>query len=294
MSSMNNSFHSNSSSMSGSGQPKRRITKTEKIAELQGRIKILQDENQRLGGSSKGGLSSKLDRDSSHTTQSDDGGSKGCRSINGKELEKLTEALRTLKRVTVKQGVSLATLRQKSNQRRYEITQKDKLIRSLEHENKAFRKAHENMKSNEDNDVSALRSQLADLELKLAKEENTKAEQDLKLKERDAGISSLKAMLSDAKGRKAQRGVSSADSFGGGASYMSDSTSGDDVAKLKKELAKKAEKICNLQQELEICKDEIHDLKQRNQFINAFPNSPAPGELDFFEDGEDDDFWGGF
>lgn len=247
------------------GEQKRKITKTEKIAELQGKMKLLTAENERLRSGPNGDLSLGLDRDSS--------------SISQEERAKLKEALRALKRVTVKQEVSLASLREKSKQRRYEIAQKNQIIKEMEQENKALRKAHQNMKNNDNDDVSALRSQLVDLELKLAKEENYKEEQSKKLKESEAGISSLQSMLV---GRGLRRdGSCNSNAL---SSVMSDSTSGEDVAKLKKELAKKAEKITNLQYELELCKDEIHDLKERSQFSNPFPTTPAPGELDFFED----------
>eukprot|EP00535_Pseudo-nitzschia_heimii_P006412 CAMPEP_0197190464 /NCGR_PEP_ID=MMETSP1423-20130617/21699_1 /TAXON_ID=476441 /ORGANISM="Pseudo-nitzschia heimii, Strain UNC1101" /LENGTH=272 /DNA_ID=CAMNT_0042642851 /DNA_START=222 /DNA_END=1040 /DNA_ORIENTATION=+ len=263
---------------SSSSHTKRRITKTEKIAELQGKLKILRDENRVL----------KEEVENSKTTEDLSNGS-NHRTVSTKERDKLKEALRTLKRVTVKQEVSLATLRQKSKERRQEIEYKDKLIKKLELENEAFRTAHERLRSNPEDDVSALRSELADLQLKLANEENTKAEQFEKLREREAGISSLQAMLADARGRGVSRTPSS-DSAA--LSMMSDSTAGDDVAKLKKDLAKRSEKITNLQYELDICKDEIHDLKQRNQSLNVFPSTPAPGDLDFFEDnGEEEDFW---
>jgi hypothetical protein len=266
---------------------KRRITKTEKIAELQGKLKILVDENRRL-------------TEDAETNKSSEGlgnGSSHHKSVSTKERDKLREALRTLKRVIVKQEVSLATLRQKSKERRLEIEYKDKIIKKLELENASFRKAHERMKNENENedDVAVLRSKLADLQLRLANEENSKAEQSEKLKEREAGISSLQAMLADAKGRGVNRSNSS-DSYGH-LSMMSDSTAGtgDDIAKLKKQLAQRSEKITNLQYELDICKDEIFDLKQRNQFTNAFPKTPSPGELDLFEEsGEGDDFWTAF
>jgi len=247
-----------------------------------GKLKLVTDENRRLKEEVDANKPEGLNGSSHH------------KGVSAKERDKLKEALRTLKRVTVKQEVSLATLRQKSKQRRQEIEQKDKIIKKLELENRSYRKAHERMKAENDDggDVASLKSKLADLQLRLANEETSKAEQSEILKEREAGISSLQQMLATAKGRGVNR-THSSDS--GQLSMMSDSTSGDDIAKLKKELAKRSEKITNLQHELDIAKDEIHDLKQRNQFSNAFPSTPAPGELDFFEDsGEGDDFWAAF
>ena len=86
--------------MANKDDNKRRITKTEKIAELQGQLKILRDENRRLQQESNGTNSEGLGNSSHH--------------VSTKERDKLKEALKTLKRVTVKQEVSLATLRQKS------------------------------------------------------------------------------------------------------------------------------------------------------------------------------------
>eukprot|EP00536_Pseudo-nitzschia_multiseries_P010437 jgi/Psemu1/25967/gm1.25967_g len=262
---------------SQSGEQKRRITKTEKIAELQGKLKLLKEENQQLRNDWKG---SSISSKSNHSIES---------SHSYGERDKLKEALRALKRVTVKQEVSLAALREKSKQRRAEIEGKNNIIKELEKENKSFRKAHEGMTKNSSDDVAVLRSQLADMELKLAQEENDRVEQSRKLKESEEGISSLQALLAKSGGRVLRRNGSSDSRT---LSVMSDSTSGEDVTKLKKELARKTEKITNLLHELEMCKNEIHDLKERDQFSNKFPKTPAPGELDFFED--DEGFWEGF
>mmetsp|Transcript_15025 Transcript_15025/g.41812 ORF Transcript_15025/g.41812 Transcript_15025/m.41812 type:complete len:266 (+) Transcript_15025:294-1091(+) len=263
-------------SSSQNGEHKRRITKAEKIAELHGKLKLLKEDNQRLRNEAKGSLSR-----STHSEGS-------SRSFG--ERDKLKEALRALKKVTVKQEVSLASLREKAKERRTEIEHKNKIIKQLQQDSKAFRRAHEKMTNNDSDDVSVLRSQLADLELKLAQEENDKAEQSRKLKESEAGISSLQALLAKSSGGRGLRRSGSSDSKT--LSVMSDSTSGEDVNKLKKELARKTERITNLEYELEGCKNEIHDLKERTQFHNSFPTTPAPGELDFFED--DDGFWEGF
>ncbi len=241
-----------------------------------GKLKLVTNENQRL-------------QEEVQNVQGLGNGSSHHKGVSSKERDKLKEALRTLKRVTVKQEVSLANLRQKSKQRRLEIDHKDKLIKKLELENQSYRIAHERMKNEGgDEDVASLKAKLADLQLRLANEETAKAEQGEILKDKEAGISSLQTMLATAKGRGVKR-TKSADS--NQMTIMSDSTSGDDIAKLKKELAKKSEKITNLQHDLDIAKDEIHDLKQRN----AFPATPTPAQMDFFEEsGEGDDFWAAF
>jgi uncharacterized coiled-coil protein SlyX len=275
---------------------KPRISKTEKIAELQSKLKLLAEENKQLNRESKkNSLSARQDAgDNIERNSESSGKSRG-------ERDKLKEALRALKRVTVKQEMSLATLRQRSKQRRGEIEQKDKIMRKLQEENKAYRIAHEKIRENNGNDD--LRARLADLELQLAKEENTKAEQSEKLKEREAGITSLQAKLSKNTNNKGgSRGVSrttSSDSSVGGLSMASASssiTSAEDVGRMKRDLAKKMEKITNLQHELEACKDEIHDLKQKDRFSSAFPMTPAQGDDDdFFDDDDgDNDVWAAF
>lgn len=280
--------HISSSSRHGNDQ-KPRISKTEKIAELLGKLKLLTEENKQLKGESKKNISLSAGQHSG-----DNGESHGVR-------DKLKEALRALKRVTVKQEMSLATLRQRSKQRRGELEQKNKIMKKLQEENKAYRIAHEKIGENNGNDDD-LRARIADLELQLAKEENTKAEQSEKLKEREAGITSLQAKLSNMN-KGGIRGVSrnaSSDSSVGGLSMASASsslTSTEDVNRMKRDLAKKMEKITNLQHELEACKDEIHDLKQKDQFSSAFPGmTPAQSDDDdFFDDDDgDDDVWATF
>lgn len=268
----------------------------EKIAQLQGRLNLLTEENRKLKEGQNGSLYDKLDLDSAttHSTDSISCAGKSVGTNRSGERDKLKEALRALKRVTVKQEVSLSTLRQKSKQRRTEIEEQNVIIKELQQENEAYRQAHERMKTNNSDDVSQLRSTIADLELKLAKEESLKEEQSKRLEEREAGISNLQARLANLSGRREVKRNNSSGSHGV-LSVMSDSTSGEDVARLKKELARKSEKITNLQHELEMCRDEVFDLKQRNQFSKAFPKTPAAGELDFFDDDtDDDDVWEAF
>ena len=280
--------HMSSSSRHGNDQ-KPRISKTEKIAELLGKLKLLTEENKQLKRESKKNSSLSAGQHSGDNVESH-----GVR-------DKLKEALRALKRVTVKQEMSLATLRQRSKQRRGELEQKNKIMKKLQEENKAYRIAHEKIGENNGNDDD-LRARIADLELQLAKEENTKAEQSEKLKEREAGITSLQAKLSNMN-KGGIRGVSrnaSSDSSVGGLSMASASsslTSTEDVNRMKRDLAKKMEKITNLQHELEACKDEIHDLKQKDQFSSAFPGmTPAQSDDDdFFDDDDgDNDVWATF
>jgi chromosome segregation ATPase len=269
---------------------KKRITKLEKIAQLESKIKILKEENQRLkesktpdGFSPIGAWGGDGDKKSVTLSPSKQNG----------DVEKLKEALKALKRVTVKQEMTLTNLRQKAKQRRQELDHKDKIIKELQAENKSFRIAHEKIRDSEGDDVLVLKGKIADLQLKLAREQTSKEEQNRQLKQSQEGISSLQLKLATIQGGRGVSRNSSSASIGSSASFLSDGTSGEDLIRLKQELARKAEKIANLQHDLELAKDEIHDLKQRSDFKVSFPLTPAPGSDDFFEtDDDDEDFWG--
>jgi hypothetical protein len=318
------------SSPTSSVDGKKRKTKLEKIAELESRIKILKEENNRLKkknlqqqqqllsgssdnfGGETGDFScsspsfNKNNKDdgwdslfildspspserSSHRVSLTNGSNNG-------DIDKLKEALKAMKRVTVKQEMTLSNMRQKAKQRRQEIEYKDQKILKLQNENKAFRIAHEKIRRlqehSNDQDIATLRGRIADLELKLAKEETSNEEQYKKLKESQDGITNLQSQLAGvSKGRGVDRNFSGSNASV--TSFMSDSTAGEDIAKLKRELAKKTEKIANLQHELEVARDVIHDMRQRHEFNASFPLTPPPGSSDFFDDDDDDDkdFW---
>ncbi|KAG7362995.1 hypothetical protein IV203_026355 [Nitzschia inconspicua] len=279
--------------MSSTTDGKKKKTKLEKIAELEGKLKILKEENIRL-------KEKQQQHDDAETNRSIGGILVSSPSKTASDIEKLKDALKALKRVTVKQEMSLSNLRQKAKQRRQEIDHKDKIIKSLQEENKAYRIAHEKIRASDEeggknSDTAALKGKIADLELMLAKEETSKEEQTKELKKSREGISSLQMKLATIQGN-GSRGVNrnSSSASLGSASFMSEGTSGEDLIRLKKELAKKAEKIANLQHDLEAAKDEIHDLKQQNNFGAAFPMTSTAGSDDFFDtdDDDDDDFWG--
>lgn len=271
---------------------KKKKTKLEKIAELEGKLKVLKEENKRLKELQEGGR-----RGSSNLGG---GGIPISPSKAASDVEKLKDALKALKRVTVKQEMTLSNLRLKAKQRRQEIDHKDKIIKSLQEENKAYQIAHEKIRADEDSnnnpDTADLKGKIADLELQLAKQVTTKERQEKELKKSQVGISNLQMKLATIQGN-GSRGVNrhSSSASLSSASFMSEGTSGEDLIRLKKELVKKAEKIANLQCDLDLAKDEIHDLKQlTNDFGAAFPMpSSTTGFDDFFEtDDDDDDFWG--
>jgi uncharacterized protein YukE len=272
---------------------KKKKTKMEKICELESSLKIQKEENRRLKkeiqtlkASGKEDLSI-----ASEWSGFSNGPSVGDSSVGGAggSEEKLKEALRALKRVTVKQEMSLKTFRAKAKQRRGEIEQKDQIVETLQEEIKALERAHEKLRGSGTDDLSKLKARVADLELQLAKEETGKEEQSKKLQATTKDITSLRDQLETVKGRPqrapSSRSVRSTDSS---ASAM------EDMARLKRELANKLEKVATLEFDLEGARDEIFELKQKSQFDAAFPVTPAPGMDDFFDDDDEDedDFWG--
>lgn len=73
-----------------------------------------------------------------------------------------------------------------------------------------------------------------------------------------------------------------------------------DVARLRKELAKKIERIVLLEFDLEMCRDELHSFQYGSRSNGLFPSRPsdaqntADGEDNYFSDDDeedDDDYW---
>jgi len=262
---------------------RQRKTKLEKIAELESKVKILKEENSRF----------RKEIYSLKTTGKDENcKARGWSNVSAgsppSSEEKLKEALRALKRVTVNQEMSLTALRSKARQRRAELDHKDECIVKLEDQLRALRRAHEKLRGSGTDDVGALRARLADLELKLANEEAGKQEQSKKLTASKEDISTLRNQLERLKGKMqrvpSSKSIRSTDS--------SNASSAEDLARLKRELAKKTEKIAFLENDLEEARDEIHQLRKKKQSEASFPTTPAPGDDDFFSDNEDEDeFW---
>ena len=267
------------------GDGKAKKTKTEKICELQGDLKIAKEENRRLkkeiqrmkSSSSRGSSSFSED-----VSLSSEGGAAGN--------EKLKEALRALKRVTVKQEMSLSSLRSKARERRHEIEQKNSKIMELKNELKILRDVHEKTLHMETGDVGELMAKVADLELQLATAGSKNSEQTKKLEENKESMVTLRGQLEKIR-HPPQRQPSTRSVRSNGSSM----SAAEDVNRLKRELARKLETIVNLEHSLQLAEDEIHDLKQKRDLHDSFPATPAPGVEDFFSYDEEDEeeFWGG-
>lgn len=231
---------------------KKRKSKLEKIYELQANNKTLKEENHVLRREME-----KLKRGSKR----EDSNGHVARSSNE---EKLMEAMKALKRVTVKQEMSLNTIRAKAEQRRKQVSQRDEIINRLSQEVdtlKRAKKARKELATNgaNGNSVDVLRNKIEDLELRSAEHENKNKMLSLQLEASEDKVKTLEKQLDSAKGG-AFRGQSSR-------SLKSSDTSSTeyDVARMKKELASKIERIVLLEFDLEMCKDEIHELKQKQQ-----------------------------
>lgn len=267
---------------------KTKKTKLEKICELQGSLKIAKEENRRLKKeiqtlkASRGALTEDVSLSSDFTD--------GTGPSVGGGNEKLREALRALKRVTVKQEVSLSSLRSKARERRQEIEHKNAKIMELKGELNMLKEVHEKMLSLETGEVGVLKSKIADLELQLARAGSKNSEQTKKLEESKESMTTLRGQLEKIRTRP-QRQPSSRSVR----SNESSLSAAEDVNRLKRELARKLETIVNLEHSLQLAEDEIHDLKQKRNLHESFPATPAPGVEDFFSDDEEEeeDFWGG-
>jgi DNA repair exonuclease SbcCD ATPase subunit len=280
-------------------EKKQRRTKLEKICELESEMKVLKEENRRYR---KEVAHLKEDDQSLVSEFSDFPSVTSPGGGGGRNEEKLKDAMRALKRVTVKQEMSLKALRSKAKQRRKELEQKDSVIEQMREEIKSLKKAYDRMRGNDTDDVGRLRTRVADLELKLAKEDNKNEEQNRRLLETTENVSTLRGQLDGLKGRvrreASSQSIRSAESSHAGSTR----SSVEDVNRLKRELAKKMEKIANLEYDLELAREEIVEMKQTKFALDGFgdgfeldfPPTPAPGAEDFFsgDDDDSDDFWG--
>lgn len=205
--------------------------------------------------------------------------------------EKLLEAMKALKRVTVKQEMSLNTIRSKAEQRRQQVAERDEMIKQLQEEINTYKDAQKARKSVSNNsDLAGLREKVEDLQLKCSEQENRNKMLTLQLEASEEKTRNLNKQLESARilmeRAPSSRSIKSAES----------SASEFDVARMRRELATKIERIVLLEFDLEMCKDELHEIKQQRQMMHdAFPvqnvqtNDAGFNGDDFFSDDEDDD-----
>lgn len=259
---------------------KKKKSKLEKIYELQATNKGLKEENRslrkELAGVKTGAKNYSDER------------SVGSTSNEGK----LMEAMKALKRVTVKQEMSLNTIRSKAEQRRKQVAERDELIRDLEREIERLKKAQKvRQKADNDGDLGNLRDMVENLELRCSEEETKNYQLTQQLEGSEEKVRGLEKQMQSARGlmnrSPSNRSLKSADT----------SASEFDLARMRKELANKIEKIVFLEFDLEMCKDELHELKQSiksdRPAQQAAQNELTAYQDEFFSDDEDDDdLWG--
>jgi hypothetical protein len=251
----------------------KKITKEEKIFQLKSALKISKEENNRLAKENERlrRSSSSHSRDNSSTATSPQQQQQGD-SHNGQHADsnadqkKFREAMRALKQVTVSQEKTIKTLRTKAQQRRKEIKDRDIRIAKLEQKVKSLQKAEAMIVAGGQGEI--------DLETKLKefmvlydeeKQKNNDLEEMLDL--REAQMETVQKQRNSLLAPKLKRNMSEkSNRSSDNASLGSVSTNADfDVARLKTELAKKSQKINKLEMDLEIMRDELHEMKRKNQ-----------------------------
>lgn len=257
-------------------------SKLEKIYELQATNKGLKEENRSLRkelqaakSGSQVGATSLEDHSVSSTTNNE---------------EKLMEAMKALKRVTVKQEMSLNTIRSKAEQRRKQVAMRDETISLLQQEIDNLKRAQEARKEADNNsDLGALRINVEDLQLRCAELESRNRTLTLQLDASEEKAKNLHKQL------ESVRGLMNRDPSGRSMKSADTSASEFDLARMKKDLASKIEKIVLLEFDLEMCMDELHELKQKykhgNDGVDAQAEAPTAYQDEFFSDDEDEDDW---
>jgi chromosome segregation ATPase len=281
---------SRSTHSSTSGRPKK--TKQDKIYELESSLKLAKEENRSLTKNIqklRGGHPV-----SSHSSDVDIGG-----------VEKMKSALVALKRVTVNQEKSLKTLRDKSTQRRKELKDKDANIYKLQRQVRSLQKAMNGTGHDQE-------EKLNEMQKACFEEESRNIELEAHLGQSELQVRRLQKQLEG-------EGLRRTPSNGSLKSLESTSTAAEfDVAKLKKELADKTDKIVQLEMQLDSLNDDLHEFQQKESAQSAekafgsdpfavrvvaddafadFQNSCASldlDDMDFCSDDEEEDadnFW---
>mmetsp|Transcript_26526 Transcript_26526/g.39237 ORF Transcript_26526/g.39237 Transcript_26526/m.39237 type:complete len:261 (+) Transcript_26526:208-990(+) len=257
-----------------STEEKKKKSKLEKIYELKATSKGLKEENRILRKQLKDFKLGKTN-----------GGPSEEESVSSANESKLMEAMKALKRVTMKQEMLVNTVRTKSEQRRKQVLERDGSIRRLQQEVVSLKLAASASRSADtDDDVISLRNKIGDLEIRCADQENLNR------------ILTNQVQIGEEKIINLERQVESARALvGRGSSNKSiDSSSSEfDLARMKKELASKIEQIVLLEFDLEMCKEELHELKENRPFPDQDmkPNYINSYTEDFYSDEDDEESW---
>lgn len=288
----NRSNNSLDKSGNSSQARKRRITKDEKICQLKSALKISQEKNNRL-------LTELENLRAGHDEKAK---SNSGRTLT-EEQKKFREAMRALKKVTVSQELTIKTLKAKAAERRKEIRQRDKKIDKLEAKIDSMNKAQELLVAN--SGKTELHAKLRELQGDY--DEAIRRQNDLEqmLDEKEVQIEAVQKQrqslmgINNLPGARRSGNNSDSQSVGSGASASVSTATDFDLARLKTDLAKKSQLITKLELDLEMARDELHEVKRRNA-RNAQRNH-HDGNNTFFPSNQlygggrkqlDDDDWG--
>lgn len=259
------------------GDEKKKKSKLDKIYELQAEKKRLEEENRNL----RKQLAAPKQGQSPRSMTS------GTNKVGIGNEEKLMEAIKTLKRVTVNQEKSLSTYRKNAAARRQQIEDQGKKIDSLKNEISKLKRSQKTTKvTDNDNSVDALRAKVEELQI-------TCSEQEARNKELEENAKNLQKQLDSARSLLHADGAGSTRSMKSANTSLSDL----DVARLRNDLAKKIERIVLLEFDLEMCRDELHSLQFGSQSNGVFASRPSDAQNtndvddNYYsdEDEEDDD-----
>eukprot|EP00522_Entomoneis_paludosa_P016499 CAMPEP_0172448174 /NCGR_PEP_ID=MMETSP1065-20121228/7241_1 /TAXON_ID=265537 /ORGANISM="Amphiprora paludosa, Strain CCMP125" /LENGTH=302 /DNA_ID=CAMNT_0013199589 /DNA_START=135 /DNA_END=1040 /DNA_ORIENTATION=- len=296
---------------------RKKKSKLEKIAELESSLKLSKEENRRLKkevhllksvGGNAPSSPRKVSSDSPFFAAA--GGSQ-------EELDKMKDALKALKRVTINQEMSLQSLRAKASQRRQELEARDntlgKMKRHIAHLKRQLAQANSDGGSAGGSN-SNLQEQCSQLQDSLMEREEQMTDLQERLTNSQAKVRTLEKQLDRKRGpfqrENSQNSMKSYESSGDMASV---STAQEfDLTKLKKEIAKKSSKIVDLEYQLELVKDQLHEMssaqKSNSNFVDFgggdnpfgmddFSKQQQQHEDDFYDSdhngagGEEDDEW---
>eukprot|EP00977_Amphora_coffeiformis_P019502 scaffold7314_cov140-Amphora_coffeaeformis.AAC.1 len=219
-----------------------RKTKLEKIAELESDLKLLKEEN-RLHKKEIKNLKG-LGNNKTLANPYED------RIPDSDDVEKMKTALKSLKRVTVKQEMSLQSMRESANDRRRQLVEKDERILKLKQQLRSMEKTMKSMQRGESNED--LHERIRDLEMKYfdARQKNADLRQ--------------RAEKSEAMAKHLEKKMSTQQTpFNSSTPSTSSDASDSDLTRIKQQLAKKSSRIVSLEYELETTKEELEDLRRQ-------------------------------
>jgi hypothetical protein len=283
--------------MPADSTPRQKKSKLEKIAELECSLKIAREENKSLkkalhatkrgDGGGFGGSISNFNRSSSNFNESS---SSSLASVFN--MDKMKEALKALKRVTVNQEMSLQQLREKANVRRKQLEEKDEMIAALQRNIQSLLKNQIALEGDGDDDNSKLKVRVNELQrhsiLQEAKytelqeqlsqaqlSRNSRQPSMRRVGEGGSDLGSLNESISGLRGSLQTEGsMRSLRSLG----LESVTTTQElDVAKLKQELAKKSNRIVQLEYELDMVKDDLSELRRKQKNDDLFKETGLNG-----------------